>query len=137
VHESVGRGRGLAEALAEHAGWFAGMALAVVRVGEQSGRLAEALGELATILLVFETIREEERTSVLTTFNLLNALAMVGGSLIGGAILHAMGNSFSAYVTVFLVSTAARAATLPLIARISSPPFEPLPVATGKHAVHP
>jgi MFS family permease len=46
--------------------------------------------ELATLLLLFDRIPQRERTSVLTIFNMANAVAMAGGSLLGAAILSGM-----------------------------------------------
>lgn len=44
--------------------------------------------ELALVLLFFETIPEQERTSVLTLYNLANSAALVLGSMIGAIILR-------------------------------------------------
>ena len=73
--------------------------------------------ELATFLLLFETIDEEERTSVLTTFNLANAIATVGGSALGGFLLSMMGTDRAAYLSIFAISSGARVLTLFLLAR--------------------
>jgi len=70
--------------------------------------IAWALHEYATFLLLFETIREARRVAVLTAFNFGNAVATVGGSLVGGAMLESGGGT--AYATIFLVSTVARLA---------------------------
>ncbi len=53
--------------------------------------LAWAAYELAMFLLFFETMPAEERTSLLTTYNLAHAAATATGSLVGGAILLHMG----------------------------------------------
>lgn len=71
--------------------------------------------ELAMFLLFFETVRREERTSILTTFNLANAVALVIGALIGGGVLKYLGASREAYLFLFAVSSFARAATLILL----------------------
>ncbi len=84
--------------------------------------------ELATFLLVFETVREEERTSVLTTFNLANAIAMVGGSLLGGLILSTLGTDHTAYMVIFAASCAARIFTLILLA----PAVRAVPLTLGE-----
>jgi len=93
--------------------------------------------ELATFLLVFETIREEERTSVLTTFNLANALAMVGGSLLGGWLLAHLGEHQSAYWAIFGLSSLARAATVVFLVRVPTPTLDAVPVAIRTVAVRP
>lgn len=86
--------------------------------------------ELATFLLVFETIREEERTSILTTFNLANAVAMVAGSLVGGTILHHLGEERIGYLTIFALSSSVRLLTLPLLLRVPDVRLQPRPIAT-------
>lgn len=68
--------------------------------------------ELAMFLLFFETVRREERTSILTIFNLANAVALVIGALFGGAVLKALDSSREAYLLLFGISSFARAATL-------------------------
>jgi predicted MFS family arabinose efflux permease len=50
--------------------------------------------ELAASLLIYERVIPAERTSILTTYNLSHAGALVTGSLAGGVILEAMGESF-------------------------------------------
>lgn len=74
--------------------------------------------ELAFFLLFFESIPEEERTSLLTIYNLINTLAWVTGALLGGAILYAMGTSFNGYLTLFALSSVARCCALLLLFRI-------------------
>src|SRR5215469_1239859 len=93
--------------------------------------------ELATFLLVFETIREEERTSVLTTFNLANALAMVAGSLLGGWLLAHLGEHRSAYWGIFALSSLARAATVFFLVRVPTPAVTSVPVGVRTVAVRP
>ncbi len=73
--------------------------------------------ELATFLLLFETIPEEERTSVLTLFNASHALATVAGAGLGGWLLHAMGTDRQAYLMIFAFSGGVRIVTLALLAR--------------------
>jgi MFS family permease len=78
--------------------------------------------ELATFLLLFEAIPDAERTSVLTTFNLVNAAAVACGSLLGGWLLSELGGDRSAYLVLFAVSSAARALTLPMLTRVADAP---------------
>ncbi|MBN1477061.1 MFS transporter [Candidatus Sumerlaeota bacterium] len=80
--------------------------------------IAWATLELASMLLFFETIHEDERTSLLTLFNLANCTAIVIGSLIGGAVLHGFGEGLTGYVAVLALSAVARALTIPLLLRI-------------------
>jgi MFS family permease len=88
--------------------------------------------ELATFLLLFETIRHEERTSVLTTFNAAHAVVTVGGALLGGAILGAMDTQLHGYMAIFLLAALASALTLLLLRRvhIATPAVHPLPLRT-------
>jgi MFS family permease len=68
--------------------------------------------ELAMFLMFFETVRREERTSIMTVFNLGNAVALVIGALIGGAVLKYLDTSRETYLFMFGLSSFARAATL-------------------------
>lgn len=69
--------------------------------------------DLGAMLNTLERIRDSERTSLLSAFNFGNALAMTGGSLIGGWILGALGADQGAYRVLFVVSSAVR--VLPLV----------------------
>jgi MFS family permease len=69
---------------------------------------AWATYEFAAFLLFLDSIREEERTSLLTTLNLASAVTMVAGSLLGGALLSSGDGSVTAYLVLFLVSGMAR-----------------------------
>lgn len=93
--------------------------------------------ELAMFLLFFEAIADEERTSVLTTYNLAQAMATVGGSLIGGAVLLALGRSPEAYLTIFALSSVARAGTLLFLRGASDAPVHSYQVAMRTLAVRP
>jgi MFS family permease len=77
--------------------------------------------DLATQLSFFEMIRREERISVLTYYNLVNAAALVAGALAGGALLAAIGGR-SGYLVIFGVSFGARLATVGLLRRVSRAP---------------
>jgi MFS family permease len=77
--------------------------------------------DLATQLLFFELIRREERTSVLTWYNLVNAVAVVVGSLAGGAILAELGGA-RGYAAIFTVSFVGRLGALFLLRRVAVTP---------------
>ena len=68
--------------------------------------------ELAMFLMFFEAARRDERTSILTLFNFANAVALVIGALIGGAVLKLLGKTQEAYLLLFALSSFARAGTL-------------------------
>lgn len=111
---------------------FAWLVLVQVFVGA-----AWAAYELGTFLMIFETIRPEERTSVLTFLNLADALAMFAAACAGGALLQSMGSGHGAYLRLFWLSTGARLLTLPLLARVLPAPGVPVPLAIGTDAVRP
>lgn len=93
--------------------------------------------ELATFLLMLETIPDRERTGVLTVFNLLNCVAMVLGSLVGAFLLKALGSGREAYLALFLISSMFRLAALPAllaIGRERRPPSRALTVAAEEAA---
>lgn len=90
--------------------------------------LAWAAYELSVFLLLFETIRTDERTSLLTTFNLANALATLGGAATGGILLHTLGETPRSYAILFAISFAARAATLLLLRRCPGVAFRVVPI---------
>ncbi len=77
--------------------------------------------ELATTMVMIEGVIEEERTSVLTTYNLVSALVSVAGSLLGAAMLRWAGASVTVYMTVFVASSVARGLAVLLLRRV--PPF--------------
>lgn len=100
------------------AGWLVSQHFAWLSLLQVLGGIVWAAYELAFFLLFFESISEEERTSVLTIYNLLNTSAWVTGSLIGGSLLFSLGMTFNAYLTVFAVSSAGRLLALLFLARV-------------------
>jgi MFS family permease len=82
------------------------------------GGVAWAAYELAMFLLFFETMPAEERTSLLTTYNLAHAVATAIGSLLGGGVLLYWGQTRNIYFTLFAVSAIARAFCLLVLRRV-------------------
>jgi MFS family permease len=80
--------------------------------------LTWAAYELAMFLLFFEAIPDEDRTSVLTTYNVGNAVATALGALIGGIILRTLGERPATYLTIFGLSSVARLAAMAALARV-------------------
>jgi MFS family permease len=80
--------------------------------------VAWAAHEYSTFLLLFDTVRSESRTAVLTAFNLGNAVVQVGGSLLGGWVFERVGGAMAGYQTIFLVSSIARVACVGLLLRV-------------------
>jgi len=91
--------------------------------------LAWAGYELAQLLLFFDTIPTARRVGVLTLFNLLNAVAIFGGSIIGGLLLAELGAGRDAYSTLFLTSTLIRIAALLVLVRLPKRAAKPQPVS--------
>ena len=77
--------------------------------------------EMATMLLLLETIPANERTSVLTTQNALNAAMMVVGASCGALLFRYMGEGVGAYHALFLTSAVLRLGTIILLARVHMP----------------
>jgi len=98
---------------------------------------AWAAYELATLLLLFETVPGRERTSVLSVYNLGNAAAMSGGSLVGSMLLSGYGPDAAGYVAAFFVSTVARVLTVGLLRRVADVRLRPVPMITRPIAVRP
>ncbi|MBK8913724.1 MAG: MFS transporter [Phycisphaerales bacterium] len=113
--------------------WVVHQNFVYLLVVQMASGLAWGAWELAVVLLTFETLREHERTSILTTQNLFNAVAMVVGSALGGFMLYVAGNSFQAYMIVYTVSSIARLAVIPLIWHLyrRRPPPEPAAAVRG------
>jgi len=92
--------------------------------------------ELATFLLLLETIPAEERTSVMSGYYLLNGLATVTGSLVGAWLLGP-DQAFEGYMLLFAVSTFLRLATLPLALRVTADTRRTVPMSADPIAVRP
>lgn len=99
--------------------------------------LAWAAYELAMFLLFFEAIRDEERTSVLTTYNVGNAVAMALGALLGGGILRLIGEAPSTYLLIFGLSSIARLAAMVFLVRVPGTGAIELPVGMRVLGVRP
>lgn len=98
--------------------WCFTDAYGVLVVAQMASGAAWAAYELATTLVFLDTLELRERTRVLTVLNVALSMAMVGGSLIGGALLKALGSTHDAYLVVFIVSTVVRLASLVFAVRL-------------------
>lgn len=94
--------------------------------------------ELATTLSFFEGIEDRDRASVLSVFNVANSIAIASGAAIGSTIMSSVGDaSVSAFIWLFLTSSAARVLTLPLLTRARAPRRVPVDVSLRTMAVRP
>ncbi len=93
--------------------------------------------ELGMLLQFFDVIHEDERTSLLSLFNFCDAIAMAGGSLLGGLLLKVFGTGSEAYATIFLLSLGARLATVLYLTRTRTHMVEPAPIVVEADAVRP
>jgi MFS family permease len=73
--------------------------------------------DLATLLLFIETIPRHKRVDVLSLFNLANAAAIAGGSLLGAYVLTAFGAGARGYFVLFTLSSISRAAAILVVVR--------------------
>lgn len=71
--------------------------------------------ELAIVLNLLDATDDADRAAVLSLYTLLNGVAIVVGSLIGGTVLRALGDG--GYHVLFLVSSALRALIMLRLAR--------------------
>lgn len=96
-----------------------------------------AAQEFAAFLLLIEVIRLEERTSLLTTYNLLNAAMTVAGSLLGGVLFEAAGGAVVGYRALFAVSAVVRFGAVLLLVRVAPIPGPSFRVLLRTIAVRP
>ena len=76
--------------------------------------------ELGFFLLFFESIPDDERTGVLTFYNLGNTAAWVIGSAIGGLLLYILGTDRFGYLLLFGISSIGRCLALLLLRNVPS-----------------
>jgi len=98
---------------------------------------AWAAHEYVTFLWLFEMIGASERGTLLTAYNLGNALASAGGSLLGGFMFDAAGGGMAGYYVIFGVSSAVRVLGLVVLLRIPGVRLPTLPVVFRTIAVRP
>jgi len=112
--------------------WLVSDAFAWLFALQLAAGVAWAAFELATLLSFFEYIPESSRTTVLSMYNLANALAVAVGALLGTLLLRAFDGSGGAFAVLFFASSAARTLALPLLrgAPDSAAPSEAPPLRT-------
>lgn len=73
--------------------------------------------ELATLLLLFDTVPQSRRVAVLSKFALLNGVAAASGAAVGALILGRVDQSERGYALLFVISSMFRLLALPLAMR--------------------
>ena len=71
-----------------------------------------AAWELASFLVLLESIKHSERTSMMALYNFTTYFSIAAGSFIGAYVLEFMDTSGSAYVTIFILSGMLRLSVL-------------------------
>ena len=64
--------------------------------------------EVGLSLIFFKDLRHEEKVPVTTVYNLLNSLAIIVGTFIGGKILSSLGQNLHSYAFVFVAGSGGR-----------------------------
>ncbi len=72
--------------------------------------LAWAFVEVGLALIFFKDIKQEEKVPILTVYNLLNSLAIILGTYVGGKFLWFFGETVKSYYAVFILGSLSRAA---------------------------
>jgi len=117
--------------------WLVSTSIPWLILVQFAGGVAWAAYELGMFLIFFETIPRHERTSILTLYNVANAMAMAIGSLFSGALLSAMGDSPGSYLMLFGLSSVARLGTVVFLVRLPEFRFRPVPIAVRTLSVMP
>jgi len=71
--------------------------------------------ELAVLLSFLDVSDDPERTSLLATYHFLNTVVVAAASLSGAALLASLGQSRTAYLTLFSISAVARLISVALL----------------------
>ncbi len=110
------------------AGWLLSTHFAWLAVLQLLGGCAWAAYELAMLLVFFDAIPSRRRTAVLTLYNLGNAAAIAGGTLVGAGMLVWFGEYREVYLALFGLSGLARFASLGILPRVpqSAPEIAPV-----------
>lgn len=93
--------------------------------------------ELGFFFLALESIREDERTSMMANFMVLNSFAAAAGSLVGSGLLGRGDVTTGAYMTVFAASAAARVFAFAAVASVREDVLHATPMATQPLALRP
>ncbi len=102
--------------------WLCSDAFAYLFAIQLLAGCAWAAIELGTTLSFFEGIEEDHRASVLSLFNVANAVAIATGSLVGAYVLVRFDGSMDVYVWLFGFSSVARLIAVALLPRTTAAP---------------
>jgi MFS family permease len=83
-------------------------------------------------LIGVNSVRAEERTSVLGVFNLATTTGIVAGSILGGGVLILLGQSREVYYILFAGSSILRLGSLYFLPRIPARLLEPQLTASAR-----
>lgn len=95
--------------------WIVSNSLPFLFALQIAGGIAWAAYELAMLLLFFETLKREERTSLMSLYNAGNSLSMVIGSIFGGLLINYFNKSPGSYLMVFFLSSVFRFLTVGIL----------------------
>ena len=104
--------------------WMLGTSPGYLLCVQFTSGFALSAWELAIFLGLLQSVRHGERTSVMTSFQLANSGALVGGALIGAGVLEWFGDGHRGYMAVFGASLVARFIALAFVARARPRPGE-------------
>lgn len=97
---------------------------------------AWAFVEVGLALIFFKDIRHEEKVPILTVYNLLNSVAIIGGTFVGGKILWLLGERFGSYQQLFMFAGLLRLLSLaPLALLLKAPQSKPALNITSQQKV--
>lgn len=96
VHHQLQSGRELNAALSQHRGIFSPMFIALVKVGENTGRLDEAFGHLADYLELEKSTREKIQSAMRYPMIVLGAI-VIAVVIINIMVIPAFADAFSRY----------------------------------------
>ncbi len=97
--------------------WLVTPNFAFLFITQLASGAAWAAYELGMFLMLLDTTKPEERTSVVSQYQFLNSFAMVAGNGLGALGLWWMEATWTAYAWVFALSLVARILTVPLLMR--------------------
>lgn len=117
--------------------WLASDSIAYLVLLQGLTGAAFGAWELASFLLLMETITQEERTSMVSLYILLTSLAAALGGVVGAALLRLGWGPAGGFALLFAVSAAARALVLLSTRRVRVDVAHPVPLVTTPIAIRP